>query len=332
MVRVAGSADRLRPHVKTHKSREIIEMQQAAGINRFKCATIAEAEMLGLCKVEDALLAYQPSGPNIERLFELIRKFPETRFSTLVDNQGTVKQLEAKAAELSMSLGLFIDVDAGMNRTGILPGTEAINLLATIQNSDHLVFRGWHVYDGHIRHPKFDNRVEAVKQAYSKVAAMFDDSQPGEIVAGGTPTFPVHAMNPQVTLSPGTCLLWDNGYSAQFNDLDFQHAAVLLTRVISKPDKGLMCLDLGHKAVAAEMPHPRVYFPELPQVEFLGQSEEHLVIGTPEVENYQVGDIIYGIPTHICPTTALHQEMVVVKSGMAMDRWAVFARNRRITV
>src|SRR5688572_21275392 len=57
------SADRLRPHVKTHKSTEITQMMLQAGIKKFKCATIAEAEMLARAGAPDVLLAYQPLGP-----------------------------------------------------------------------------------------------------------------------------------------------------------------------------------------------------------------------------------------------------------------------------
>jgi D-serine deaminase-like pyridoxal phosphate-dependent protein len=105
-----------------------------------------------------------------------------------------------------------------------------------------------------------------------------------------------------------------------------------MTRVVSKPTNELLCLDLGHKAVASEMGHPRVHFTDLEQVEFLTHSEEHLVIQTPNAANFEVGDVLYGIPTHICPTTALHQELVVVDDGEAVDLWKVFARDRRINI
>ena len=76
------------------------------------------------------------------------------------------------------------------------------------------------------------------------------------MVAGGTPTFPFHAQHTAHECSPGTTLLWDFGYHGSFPDLDYQHAAILLARVISKPANDCITLDLGHKAVAAENPHP----------------------------------------------------------------------------
>ena len=78
------------------------------------------------------------------------------------------------------------------------------------------------------------------------------------VVAGGTPTFPIHARRPDVECSPGTSVFWDWSYSTILPDLDFLPAVLLLTRIVSKPGENRLCLDLGHKAVASENPPPRV--------------------------------------------------------------------------
>ena len=332
MIRVAGDPKRLRPHVKTHKCREIVSMQLEAGIDKFKCATIAEAEMLAEAQATDVLLAYQPTGPTAHRYLKLINKYPSVTFSALVDNLESAKFLDQLSRGSGTILGIFIDLDAGMHRTGILPGPEVSELVDYIKNAGNLKFKGWHVYDGHIRNSDFEERKKAVEASFSSVADLVSGNSSIEVVAGGSPTFPVHALNAHVNLSPGTSLLWDQGSCETMPDQQFVPAAILMTRVISKPNDNLLCLDLGHKSVASEMPHPRVYFPELPSVEFLNHSEEHLVITTPVAKNIQVGEVIYGIPMHICPTTALHQELIVIDNGEEVDRWQVYARDRRITV
>ena len=332
MVRVAGSADRLRPHVKTHKCREIISMQQQVGIQKFKCATVAEAEMLAAGNVADVLLAYQPTGPTALRYCELQANYPKVIFSALVDNLSTVKQLDQLWVEKGRSLGVFIDLDVGMHRTGIEPGREAAELAEFIEKCSGLALKGWHIYDGHIRDSDVLVRKKTVEASFNLAVPYLISDGSYEIVAGGTPTFPIHALNPIVTLSPGTSLLWDQGYTNILKDQKFSIAAVLLTRVISKPAKDLLCLDLGHKALASEMVHPRVYLPELGSVEFLTHSEEHLVLKSDKASEYQVGDVIYGFPMHICPTTALHQELIVIENGEKIDQWKVFARDRRISV
>jgi D-serine deaminase-like pyridoxal phosphate-dependent protein len=109
---------------------------------------------------------------------------------------------------------------------------------------------------------------------------------------------------------------------------------VLLTRVVSKPGGTRVCVDLGHKAVASEGPHPRVQLldPPLGEVTFVGHSEEHLVFETPRAFELAVGDVCYGVPWHVCPTVALHSEAFVVTDGRVTVRWPIRARDRRLTV
>ena len=151
-------------------------------------------------------------------------------------------------------------------------------------------------------------------------------------MAGGTPTFPIHAQNDSFECSPGTCVLWDFGYAEKFADLEFLIAAVVLTRVVSKPGANRLCLDLGHKAIASENPPPRVQFLNLPDATAISHSEEHLVVESAQAHRFAVGDCLYGVPRHICPTVALHSEAVVINHGMATERWRVTARERRLTI
>jgi D-serine deaminase-like pyridoxal phosphate-dependent protein len=127
-------------------------------------------------------------------------------------------------------------------------------------------------------------------------------------------------------------VLWDAGYAAKLPDLEFQNAAVLLTRVVSRPAPNRLCLDLGHKAVASEMPHPRVMFPELSDARAVGHNEEHLVLETDRAAKFPVGSVLYGLPWHICPTVALHDRVQVVRDGRITEEWTVTARARRLSI
>jgi len=151
-------------------------------------------------------------------------------------------------------------------------------------------------------------------------------------VAGGSPTFPCHAKHHDRELSPGTTVLWDFGYTDKFPDLPFEPAAVLLTRVVSKPGPNRLCLDLGHKGVAAENPHPRVRLVELPDATALMHSEEHLVIESPKAGDFAIGQTLHGIPRHVCPTLALYNEAWIVEAGRAVTTWPITARARRISI
>jgi D-serine deaminase-like pyridoxal phosphate-dependent protein len=125
--------------------------------------------------------------------------------------------------------------------------------------------------------------------------------------------------------------LWDAGYATKLPDMNFLPAALLLTRVVSKPGANRLCLDLGHKAVASENPHPRVEFLDLPDAKAVMHSEEHLVVETARAGQFPVGTCLYGIPWHICPTVALYSEAVVVRNGRAQAQWAIVARARKLT-
>ena len=110
MVAIVGDAARLRPHVKTHKLAQITRRNIAAGITKFKAATIAEAEMLGRENAADILLAYQPVGPNARRLIELIRTFPKTSFACLVDDIGAAHTLSQLAVREGTRINVLLDL------------------------------------------------------------------------------------------------------------------------------------------------------------------------------------------------------------------------------
>ena len=153
------------------------------------------------------------------------------------------------------------------------------------------------------------------------------------IIAGGSPTFTVHTQRTDVYCSPGTCLLWDWGYGDRFQDQPFQHAAVLTTRVISKPAPHLITVDLGHKAVAAENPIDRRFrFLNLEGYEILSQSEEHGVIRVADWDSIHVGDLLYALPYHICPTVALHDYATVIENQTVSEKWSILARRRQISI
>jgi D-serine deaminase-like pyridoxal phosphate-dependent protein len=337
MIDVAGSPDLVRPHVKTHKMPEIIKLQMKHGITRFKCATIAEAEMVAECGVKDILLAYQPVGPNIARLFNLKNKFIGAKISCIADCEEIIKQLSEAAGKNKSVINIYLDINNGMNRTGIEPGEAAVNLFRFMTGSPNVQAEGLHVYDGHIHEKDFLLRQKLCNDAYAPVSLLIAElkkfySLPIAVVAGGTPTFPIHAMRRDVQTSPGTLLLWDYGYSSSFSEMEFLHAAILLVRVISKPGEDLVCIDLGHKAVASEMPHPRIKILEMDKYDIISHNEEHMVLRTPEAAGLRTGDVLYGIPYHICPTVDRFDQVSVVREGKVSGQWNVEARRRRITV
>jgi D-serine deaminase-like pyridoxal phosphate-dependent protein len=333
---VNNDLDRLRPHVKTNKMAEVCSIMMDAGIYKFKCATIAEAEMLAMIGAKDVLLAYQPVGPKVGRFIQLIIQYPATSFSCIVDNIQSAQYLSTAAIGEQLSLAVFLDVNIGMNRTGITP-PKALFLFEAIQLLAGIRVIGLHVYDGHIRDTDVVLRKQQVDMGLAKLKVLAEtiealSDKKMVIVAGGSPTFPIHAALENSECSPGTFVFWDWGYKHLLPDEPFDYAALVITRVISIIDEHTIATDLGHKSVAAETPLPRIHFLNAPDTVPISQSEEHLVVKVADSAIYQPGDVFYGVPVHICPTVALYEAAVVVKQNSAVEEWKVIARNRKITV
>ena len=327
---VGGDPKRLRPHVKTHKTPNIILMQVEAGITQFKCATLSEARMTAGAGAKDVLLAYQPVGPNVELFLKLQDEFPNVTFATVADCMETIQAFETSGKPAN----LYLDFDCGMHRTGIAPGEKAIELCQAIHNSTNLKFVGLHVYDGHIHEADLGERLAAHDKAMATWKPFHEQLKnlgiPVEnITTGGSPTFPFYAKE-QWQCSPGTTVLWDAGYSDAHPDMDFEVATYLLCRVISKPGVNQICLDLGYKGIASERPfETRFSFPNLSDVKPISHSEEHLVLELPSVDDIQIGNEMLAIPWHICPTVALYGRMYVVENNSVTGEiWPITARTR----
>ena len=335
MTAMAGSTERLRPHVKTHKMPALIRLAESRGIHKHKCATIAEAEMIAASGGRDVLIGYPIVGPNLARLARLVEVYPHTTFRATVDHPASARALSEALARADGPIPVLVDLEIGMGRTGIAPGDKAAELYALVDDLPNLEVDGLQAYDGHIRDKDPDERRRSASPGIEAVHALRERLLASglpvpRLVLGGTPTFPIHALDqtPGVECSPGTCLLHDAGYGEKFPDLPFTPAALLLTRVVSQPRAGRVCLDLGHKAVAADPVGPRLTLLGLPGATLGGQSEEHLVVDAPGADQFQPGTPLLAIPTHICPTCALHSWAYVLEGGEVVDRWEVKARDR----
>ena len=326
---MVGSADRLRPHIKTCKSPEAVRLMQSYGICKFKCATISEAEMLGMENAKDVLLAYQPSGPKLERFIALIKKYPDTQYSCLVDNLDAAQQQVNAFSNAGVKVSIYVDINVGMNRSGIKPGEDAIRLIKYLSDQDRIKKVGLHIYDGHITSPSVLQRESQVNEWMRTLADLPDL----DIIVGGSPTFPIHAKQKKFECSPGTFIYWDKSYLDNCPEQNFVPAAIIMCRVVSKPRNDLITVDLGHKSIASENEITRrIYFPEEKGLVPVSHSEEHLVLRNEGSKVYKPGDILYGIPYHVCPTVALYERAITVEGGEVSGEWKNVARDRKISI
>lgn len=336
-IQIAGGPDRLWPHVKTHKMAEVVRLMMAEGIIRFKCATIAEAEMLAGCGATHVLLAYPLVGPNILRFLKLRRFYSQTTFWAIGDNLSQLKQLGEAAAKMSEPpIPFLVDVNMGTNRTGV----SMEELPRFCQECSHILglkLCGIHAYDGNLALPSLSLRQHAVEESVMRLQKILDALNERGIpmpvqIMGGTPTFPCHASLGSNFLSPGTCFIHDFGYLSKFPDLPFLPGAAILARTISHPRANLFTIDVGYKAIASDQEGARGMIIGLPDAKPVGHSEEHWVFQMDNAALPPVGTILYVIPTHICPTTALYPGAYIVSSGNLIGFWETTARNRRIHI
>jgi D-serine deaminase-like pyridoxal phosphate-dependent protein len=328
-----GDVNRLRPHIKTNKSPDVARLMLKAGITKFKCATIAEAEMLALCNAPDVLLAYQPLGPKLNRFISLIKKYPSTKFSCLTDNIAAATEQALAFSVGNIPVPVYFDLNVGMNRTGISPDENAVALFDHCKSLKGISVVGLHAYDGHIREVDFEAKKRKCDEAFALVEKLNEKLNLSTIIMGGSPAFSVHCKRKNIECSPGTFVYWDKGYTDLCPEQKFLPAIVLVTRIISLPSSNKICTDLGHKSVAAENEITRrVFFLNAEGLKPVGQSEEHLVLEAKEDHPYKVGDIFYGLPYHVCPTVALYERVYTIENGKVTGEWKTVSRDRKISL
>jgi D-serine deaminase-like pyridoxal phosphate-dependent protein len=290
-----------------------------------------------MCKANDVLLAYQPVGPKLQRFIAVINKYPSTKFSCLADNINAAIEMSNAFAEHLLNIPVYLDLNVGQNRTGIEP-ERAVELYVQCSHLKGIKPVGLHAYDGHIRDVDFDARKQKCDECFERVikvkeAIMQKGFNEPVIIAGGSPTFSIHCIRKNMECSPGTFVFWDKGYTDLCPEQNFVTAALVITRVISLPTETKLCLDLGHKSVAAENEiTKRVFFLNAPELIATGQSEEHLVVEADVNHSYKIGDVLYGLPIHICPTVALYERAITITDNVANGEWKIIARDRKINV
>lgn len=340
-LKTAGSAKKLWPHMKTHKCPDILRMQMAHGITRFKCATIAEAELSASCGASDVLIAYPMVGPNQDRLIRLCKAFPEVAFWAIGDDFTQLRLLGEKARAAGLTIPLLIDVNPGLDRTGV-PLDETESFYKTCCSLQGLSPRGLHCYDGQRMESDYTERKEAVLDYSHQLSEIRKHLLSGgyrfdTLVVGTTPSFPCFVeadLEKIMYYSPGTLILNDEGYTQRFPDMDYPPAAAVMTRVISRPKKGLFTLDLGVKGISTDTGPDRGTLTGFPHAHPILQNEEHWVFQMEsgyEDQTPKIGDILFVIPRHICTTCALYDFAYVVSNRELSAKWRISARDRKIT-
>ena len=334
---VDGDADRWRVLIKTAKLKYTLRILVEHGLRNFKCATTLELLVACRSGTKDVLVAYPMVGANARRVREIAEEFPAARISVLAENEEQVRQWRGSR------VGVFLDINPGMNRTGIEQSHKDVSLrLVRAVSGAGLEFRGLHYYDGHYGGLEECERMAAAHAGYDRLMeVVVEIARSGgnvpEVVTAGTPTLPcslayegfrgkgfVHRV------SPGTVVYNDATSLAQLPaEYGYRPAVLVLTRVVSRPRPGVVTCDAGHKAVSADAGAPTCVIVGQPELTPLSPSEEHLPMSVRGgAAGPRVDEALYLLPRHVCPTVNNFDCALLVRDGRIESVEKVTARGR----
>ncbi|HYT21133.1 MAG TPA: alanine racemase [Candidatus Polarisedimenticolia bacterium] len=334
---LGGDANRLRVHIKTAKLGYTLRILAERGIRNFKCATTLE--LLVACRngAGDVLFAYPAMGANVRRVREIADQFPGVRISTLAENEEQVRQWRGSR------VGVFLDINPGMDRTGIeqTHSDIAVQLARAIAGLGP-EFRGLHYYDGHLGGLEMHERIAVAHAGYERLLKVVNaiersGTSVAEVITAGTPTLPCSLAFEGFRgggflhrVSPGTVVYCDATSLSQLpSEYGYRPAVLVLTRVVSRPRVGIVTCDAGHKAVSADAGVPSCLVVGHSELTPLAPSEEHLPLALQgDATGPQVGEALYLLPRHVCPTVNNFDCALLVREGEVQAVEKVSARGR----
>jgi D-serine deaminase-like pyridoxal phosphate-dependent protein len=272
-----------------------------------------------------------PVGATARRVRQLAEKYPGVRISVLVEN------VEQIAAWSGTRIGIFVDVNPGMDRTGI--SQESIAAILDLVRAAGSQFRGLHYYDGHMSAASFDEREKLAHKGYDRLMEIVAAVGPvEEVITSGTPAFPCAATYAPFKsgkfvhrTSPGTVVYSDATSIKQLPaEWGYQPAALVVSTVVSHPKPIIVTCDAGHKSVSADAGIPTCAVAGRPDLTPLKPSEEHLPIEVSAGTVPAIGELLYLIPRHVCPTVNNFDDAVIVEQGRAVGVEHVTARGHEI--
>lgn len=334
---IGGEPSRWRPHLKTAKLGLVMRAIREHGVAQAKCSTTLELETACESGFRDLLLAYPVTGPQVDMVKRIAAAYPATSISVLVEDAAMV------APWRDSGIGLFIDLNSGMDRTGmLLDGHEEVIGLARGIAGSGLRFAGLHYYDGHASGFATGEAEGLVHAGYDRLLALLGRLASAgipapEVVTAGTPAFPHARVYRGFTeagtihrVSPGTVVYNDRRSLEQLPaDAGYRPAALVLATVVSHPGPHRFCTDAGHKSVSADAGDPTCevighseYIPRHP-------SEEHLPVDVPAGAPLPPrGQLLWLLPSHVCPTVNNFDHAVIVSDGKVQRVERVTARGR----
>ncbi len=303
----------LRPHTKTHKSQRLARMQLGAGAIGLTVAKLGEAQIMAEVG-DDLLVAYPAVDPVRSAGVAKLARTVAVRVA--LDSHRAAEVLAGAAQVAGSTVGILVDVDVGMGRTGLQTPEQALALAQYVDAADGLRLDGIMCYPGHVWGDP-DSQATALKGVSQKLAEVIalwrTNGLEAPIVSGGsTPTAMQSHLIPELTeIRPGTYVFNDmNEVHGGYATLD-ECAARIVCTVVSDAVPGQVVIDAGSKTLTSDRCLPALdsgygYVVELPDARITALSEEHGQVDVTRCDSVpHVGDTVTVIPNHICPCVNL---------------------------
>ena len=301
-----GGMHRLMPHVKTHRAPWVVALLREQGVQAFKTATVAEAEMVLAAGARHVVWAYPTvQATHVRRFIDLARRFADARLEAMIDSEAGADLWASHLSDMPENVRLRVDLDPGLGRTGVRMADPALELARTLHGIGR--FAGWHLYDGHVKGDRAAREAQVAALAES-VSLLQDAARregiAGDVVAGGSYTFNLWPEALVRFVSPGSWTYSSDQHDLELAELGWRPAAFVLATVISTRP-GTATLDAGCKAISPDKPMAeRFRWPG----RILLMNEEHTVV---ESADLAVGDRVLLMPRHACTTAYLYDEALV---------------------
>lgn len=328
-----------RPHIKTHKCVEIAKRQMKAGAVGITTATVGEAEVMADAGIDNILIAYPIfSESKLTRVLSLLDK---TSVIVTVDSIEQAKTLHEFFKKNERMLTVWIKVNTGLNRCGVEPEKQVLQLAEYIQTLSTLELTGIFTHAGHSYAATTEEKVREIAQyeAEAIVASANLCEENGIDIphrsVGSTPTYKIAGSVDGITeVRPGNAVFYDM-IQVGLGAATIEQCALTVCTSVGSIKEGRIIIDAGAKTLnldrgahGNENVQGHGYIKEHPDLIIERLSEEHGIIETRHPETVSLGELMTIIPNHACTVANLFDAYTITSNGKVIDRWEIDARGR----
>ena len=335
--KAAGGAERLRPHVKTHKIPELALQQISLGAKGICASKVSEAEVMAQAGISDIFVANQVvTADKLERLLKIGR---QRRIAIGLDSLEGAKRLSAVYAAADQNIDVLIEINSGLDRCGVPPGLAAVELYQAIRSFPGLRFKGIFTHAGHVYGQNCLEDVKSISREESRImretaqALEAAGGKPEIVSVGSTPTMRIWEGEAAVNeIRPGNYIFLDAIQVALGVAKLEECALTVLATVISRPASERAIIDAGSKVLALDKGAHGIELIKgfgvvLDCKAILTRlSEEHGILTLAPDESVAIGDRIRIVPNHACTVINLFDSAYGIRNGQVEKVFEIAAR------